>query len=194
MEPEVIQAELVLPNHLSFKKIQMYEKYPKGQSRGRHWKHLKQIIQAENFQNYPPDESNYVNIESPPSMHPCKKICDITGYEVWLYFQDWLLVISFPATISSVLCLIRDVVVVWVHFNRQICRNLVWIKGCFLFRFLPLLLPSIYVFFFFVGSRVIKGVQKRIDFVFHFHFALPSMEIGEMTKLSPLLMPCQPNL
>ena len=23
-----------------------------------------------------------VNIESPPSMHPCKKICDITGYEV----------------------------------------------------------------------------------------------------------------
>jgi len=23
-----------------------------------------------------------VNIESPPSMHPCKKICDITGFEV----------------------------------------------------------------------------------------------------------------
>ncbi|MCH86049.1 INO80 complex subunit C-like, partial [Trifolium medium] len=22
-----------------------------------------------------------VNIESPPSMHPCKRICDITGYE-----------------------------------------------------------------------------------------------------------------
>ncbi|GAU39145.1 hypothetical protein TSUD_147670 [Trifolium subterraneum] len=24
---------------------------------------------------------HYVNIESPPSMHPCKRICDITGYE-----------------------------------------------------------------------------------------------------------------
>ncbi|KAF4349984.1 hypothetical protein F8388_017562 [Cannabis sativa] len=34
----------------------MYEKYPKGQSRGRHWKHLRQIIQAENYQNFPPDE------------------------------------------------------------------------------------------------------------------------------------------
>ncbi|XP_028113644.1 uncharacterized protein LOC114311681 isoform X2 [Camellia sinensis] len=81
MEQEVIEADIVLPTHLSFKKVQMYEKYPKGQARGRHWKHLKQIIQAENYQNYPPDESNYVNIESPPSMHPCKRICDITGYE-----------------------------------------------------------------------------------------------------------------
>nr|XP_016509000.1 PREDICTED: chromatin-remodeling complex subunit ies6-like [Nicotiana tabacum] len=25
--------------------------------------------------------SQYVNIESPPSMHPCKKICDVTGFE-----------------------------------------------------------------------------------------------------------------
>ncbi|GKV23982.1 hypothetical protein SLEP1_g33646 [Rubroshorea leprosula] len=82
MEAEVIQSEIVLPTHLNFKKIQMYEKYPKGQSRGRHWKHLKQILQAENYQNYPPDEPNYINIESSPSMHPCKKICDITGFEV----------------------------------------------------------------------------------------------------------------
>lgn len=81
----MVDAELVLPTHLSFKRIQMYEKYPKGQSRGRHWKHLKQIIQAENYQNYPPDEPNYVNIESPPSMHPSKKICDITGYEAPYY-------------------------------------------------------------------------------------------------------------
>lgn len=58
MEPEVIEAEIVLPTHLSFKKVQMYEKFPKGQSRGRHWKHLKQIIQAENYQNYSPDEPN----------------------------------------------------------------------------------------------------------------------------------------
>ncbi|KAI8020776.1 Chromatin-remodeling complex subunit ies6 [Camellia lanceoleosa] len=85
MEQEVIEADIVLPTHLSFKKVQMYEKYPKGQARGRHWKHLKQIIQAENYQNYPPDESNYVNIESPPSMHPCKRICDITGYEAPYY-------------------------------------------------------------------------------------------------------------
>ncbi|KAL3642622.1 hypothetical protein CASFOL_013437 [Castilleja foliolosa] len=80
MEPEVVEAEMVLPTYMKFKKIQMYEKYPKGQARVR-WKHLKQIIQAENYQNYPPNEPNYVNIESPPSMHPCKRICDITGYE-----------------------------------------------------------------------------------------------------------------
>ncbi|XP_057948579.1 protein EIN6 ENHANCER [Malania oleifera] len=86
MEPELIEAEVVLPIHLSFKKIQMYEKYPKGQARGRHWKHLKQIIQAENYQNYPPDEPNYVNIESAPSMKPGKRICDITGYET-AYFD-----------------------------------------------------------------------------------------------------------
>ncbi|XP_004488502.1 protein EIN6 ENHANCER-like isoform X2 [Cicer arietinum] len=88
-----MEAELVLPNYLSFKRIQMYDKYPKGQSRGRHWKHLKQIIQAENYQNYPHDEPNYVNIESPPSMHPCKRICDITGYEVSNVLYDSCLVV-----------------------------------------------------------------------------------------------------
>ncbi|KAF5745771.1 chromatin-remodeling complex subunit ies6 [Tripterygium wilfordii] len=81
MEPEVVEAELVLPTCLSFKKIQMHEKYPKGQSRGRQWKHLKQILQAENFQNGSPDEPNYINIESPPSMHPPMRICDMTGFE-----------------------------------------------------------------------------------------------------------------
>ncbi|XP_021724752.1 chromatin-remodeling complex subunit ies6-like [Chenopodium quinoa] len=85
MEKEVLEAELVLPTHLSFKKVQMYEKYPKGQSRGRHWKHLKQILQAENYQNYPLDEPNYMNVEAPPSMHPPKRICDITGYEALYY-------------------------------------------------------------------------------------------------------------
>ncbi|KAL3569812.1 hypothetical protein D5086_029702 [Populus alba] len=81
MEAELINAELVLPTHFSFKRIQIYEKYPKGQPRGR-WKHLKQILQAENYQNCPPDEPNYVNIESPPSMHPPLRICDITGFEL----------------------------------------------------------------------------------------------------------------
>ena len=52
------EAELVLPTHLSLKHIQMYEKYPKGQSRGRHWKHLKQILQAKNYQSYLLDEPN----------------------------------------------------------------------------------------------------------------------------------------
>ncbi|KAI7751912.1 hypothetical protein M8C21_029960, partial [Ambrosia artemisiifolia] len=45
------------------------------------WKHLRQIIQAENYHNYPPQEPNYVNIESPPSMQPQKQICAITGFE-----------------------------------------------------------------------------------------------------------------
>ncbi|KAK8527800.1 hypothetical protein V6N13_085607 [Hibiscus sabdariffa] len=38
-----------------------------------------EVIRAE--LNYDPDEPNYVNIESPPSMQPCKRICDITGFE-----------------------------------------------------------------------------------------------------------------
>lgn len=52
-----MEADVVLAVDLSYKKTQAYEKYPKGQSRGR-WKHLKQILQAENFQDYPPEEPN----------------------------------------------------------------------------------------------------------------------------------------
>ncbi|KAK1286316.1 hypothetical protein QJS10_CPB20g00006 [Acorus calamus] len=81
MELEVVHADILLPPVLGFKKIQMADKYPKGQSRGRHWKHLKQILQAENYLNYPANEPNYINIESPPSMYPPKKFCDITGFE-----------------------------------------------------------------------------------------------------------------
>ncbi|MGV7354918.1 hypothetical protein PJM26_30990, partial [Mycobacterium kansasii] len=77
---EVIEAEVVLPTYINFKKIQIFDKYHKGQPRGR-WKHLKQIIQAENFQSFSPHQPNYLNIESPPSMHPPKRLCDITGYE-----------------------------------------------------------------------------------------------------------------
>ncbi|CAH8273729.1 unnamed protein product [Arabidopsis lyrata] len=73
-----MEADIVVPSRLSFKKIQAYEKYPKGQSSSRRWKHLKQILQAENFQ---PDLPTYVNIQSPPSTQPCKRICDLTGYE-----------------------------------------------------------------------------------------------------------------
>ncbi|KAG0475775.1 hypothetical protein HPP92_015461 [Vanilla planifolia] len=81
MEPEVVNSELLLPTVLLFKKVQMGDKYPKGQARGRHWKHLKQILQAENYQSYPANEPNYLNIETPPSMYPSKKFCDITGFE-----------------------------------------------------------------------------------------------------------------
>ncbi|KAJ0011383.1 hypothetical protein Pint_33553 [Pistacia integerrima] len=42
---------------------------------------LSRFFKLKNYQNYPPDEPNYVNIESPPSMHPCKRLCDMTGYE-----------------------------------------------------------------------------------------------------------------
>ncbi|XP_047333803.1 chromatin-remodeling complex subunit ies6-like [Impatiens glandulifera] len=85
MEYELNEAEIVLPSHLSFKKIQIYEKYPKGQARNRHWKNLKQIIRDDSVRIQHPDEPNYVNIATPPSMHPVKRICDITGYEAPYY-------------------------------------------------------------------------------------------------------------
>ncbi|KAG5253445.1 chromatin-remodeling complex [Salix suchowensis] len=75
MEAELINAELVLPTHFSFKRIQIYEKYPKGQPRGR-WKHLKQILQAENYQNFHTDEPNFTTIHA-----PTLRICDITRFE-----------------------------------------------------------------------------------------------------------------
>lgn len=58
MEAEVVRSEMVLPTVLGFKRIQMSDKYPKGQSRGRYWKHLKQLLQSENFGTYPPNEPN----------------------------------------------------------------------------------------------------------------------------------------
>ncbi|EFJ38168.1 hypothetical protein SELMODRAFT_75622 [Selaginella moellendorffii] len=80
-EEAIDAAECVLPALLPFKRSQLLERYPKGNTRGRHWKHLKQIIQAENFHLLPADEPNYVNVESPPSMYPSKKYCDISGFE-----------------------------------------------------------------------------------------------------------------
>ena len=53
-----MEAGILLPPVLPFKRIQISEKYPKGQSRNRHWKHLKQILQAENYQAYSPEEPN----------------------------------------------------------------------------------------------------------------------------------------
>lgn len=81
MSVDLNDPDLLLPSTLPFKSIQLTDRYPKGQTRGRHWKHLKQILQAENYQTYPADEPTYVNIEAPPSMYPAKKYCDITGFE-----------------------------------------------------------------------------------------------------------------
>ncbi|CAM6117790.1 unnamed protein product [Calypogeia fissa] len=78
---ELVDADLILPSVLSFKRSQLSDRYPKGHSRGRHWKHLKQIIQAENYHLYSAGEPTYISIESPPSMYPAKKYCDITGFE-----------------------------------------------------------------------------------------------------------------
>ena len=52
------EAGVVLPTTLPFKSTQLSERYRKGQARGRHWKHLKQILQAENYHLYPIDEPN----------------------------------------------------------------------------------------------------------------------------------------
>ncbi|CAN8276775.1 unnamed protein product [Cochlearia groenlandica] len=81
MEGELVNADIVIPMKLKFKKMQSHEKYPKGQTRGR-WKHLKQILQADSsLKDSPPNLPNYMKIESPPSTQPCKRICDVTGFE-----------------------------------------------------------------------------------------------------------------
>ncbi|CAN6242312.1 unnamed protein product, partial [Urochloa humidicola] len=81
MEPEVVKAEMVLAPTLPFKKVQTADKYPKGQSRGRQWKHLRHLLQAADASSMPPDRPNYLNIQSPPSIYPPKRYCDITGFE-----------------------------------------------------------------------------------------------------------------
>ncbi|GJN27944.1 hypothetical protein PR202_gb16012 [Eleusine coracana subsp. coracana] len=58
MEPEVMKAEMVLAPTLPFKKVQTADKYPKGQSRGRQWKHLRYLLQAADASTMPPDQPN----------------------------------------------------------------------------------------------------------------------------------------
>ncbi|KAF8721758.1 hypothetical protein HU200_022936 [Digitaria exilis] len=81
MEPEVVRAEMVLAPTLPFKKVQTADKYPKGQSRGRQWKHLRHLLQAADASSMPPDRPNYLNIQSSPSIYPPKRYCDVTGFE-----------------------------------------------------------------------------------------------------------------
>lgn len=88
MEPEVVESEMVLPNHMRFKKIQMYEKYPKGQARVR-WKHLKQIIPAENYQNYSPDEPNCESFLSNCEITLCVQIISTIKLSLILEVQDY---------------------------------------------------------------------------------------------------------
>jgi len=76
-----VRTEMVLAPSLPFKKVQMADKYPKGQSRGRQWKHLRHLLQAADASPMPPDCPNYLNIQSPPSIYPSKRYCDITGFE-----------------------------------------------------------------------------------------------------------------
>uniref|UniRef100_R7WFD5 Vps72/YL1 C-terminal domain-containing protein n=1 Tax=Aegilops tauschii TaxID=37682 RepID=R7WFD5_AEGTA len=66
---------------MAFKKVQTADKYPKGQSRGRQWKHLRHLLQAADATSLPPDRPNYLNIQSPPSVYPPKRYCDVTGFE-----------------------------------------------------------------------------------------------------------------
>ncbi|XP_051219727.1 protein EIN6 ENHANCER [Lolium perenne] len=81
MESEVQRAEMLLAPTMAFKKVQMADKYPKGQSRGRQWKHLRFLLQAADATSLPPDRPNYLNIQSPPSIYPPKRYCDVTGFE-----------------------------------------------------------------------------------------------------------------
>ncbi|KAL5649597.1 hypothetical protein ACJX0J_040406, partial [Zea mays] len=81
MESEVVRMEMVLAPTLPFKKVQTADKYPKGQSRGRQWKHLRHLLQSADASSMPPDRPNYMNIQSPPSIYPPKRYCDLTGFE-----------------------------------------------------------------------------------------------------------------
>ncbi|KAI4980120.1 hypothetical protein ZWY2020_016873, partial [Hordeum vulgare] len=49
---------------------------------GRQWKHLRLLLQAADSSSLPPDRPNYLNIQSPPSIFPPKRYCDVTGFEV----------------------------------------------------------------------------------------------------------------
>eukprot|EP00245_Coleochaete_scutata_P014862 TRINITY_DN642_c0_g1_i2.p1 TRINITY_DN642_c0_g1~~TRINITY_DN642_c0_g1_i2.p1 ORF type:complete len:106 (-),score=15.04 TRINITY_DN642_c0_g1_i2:100-417(-) len=80
--PDCGEEDLALPSDHTFKVSQSCERYPRSQARGRHWKHLKQIIQGENGQLGPTNEPTYGTVDAPPALYPARKYCDITGFEV----------------------------------------------------------------------------------------------------------------
>lgn len=79
--PDPSLDDLLLPAVLPFKRSQLEDRFPRSAPRPQRWKHLKQILQAEEFHTLPASEPTYVNIEAPPSMYPAKKYCDVTGLE-----------------------------------------------------------------------------------------------------------------
>lgn len=107
MEQEVVDAEIVLPTHLSFKRIQMYEKYPKSQSRSRHWKHLKQILQAENYQNYPPDEPTCKFLETFYSFPWMPE------YHIINYFKKMLRMFWRASKVVFAYCVEKNIFLIW---------------------------------------------------------------------------------
>ena len=76
MEQQLLDADILLPSVLSFKKVQTSVKYPDKKQ----WKRLSEIIEAENYDSFPAGEPNYLNIQSTPSSYPAKTYCDITGF------------------------------------------------------------------------------------------------------------------
>ena len=77
MEQQLLDADILLPSVLSFKKVQTSVKYPDKKLQ---WKRLSEIIEAENYDSFPAGEPNYLNIQSTPSSYPAKTYCDITGF------------------------------------------------------------------------------------------------------------------
>mmetsp|Transcript_15989 Transcript_15989/g.54529 ORF Transcript_15989/g.54529 Transcript_15989/m.54529 type:complete len:141 (-) Transcript_15989:2032-2454(-) len=73
-EEDTISSEICLPEHLPFK----LSTQRKWEARPRR---LKQLLQAERYEERPVAEPTYVNIEAPPSTYPAKKYCDITGLQ-----------------------------------------------------------------------------------------------------------------
>lgn len=60
----MVRAEMVLAPTLPFKTVQTADKYPKGQSRGRQWKHLRHLLQAADASSMPPDHPNCEHLPS----------------------------------------------------------------------------------------------------------------------------------
>lgn len=50
-----------------------------GRKRDARPKRLRQILAAEKYEERPPSEPTFVNIDAPPSTYPPKRYCDITG-------------------------------------------------------------------------------------------------------------------
>jgi INO80 complex subunit C len=69
MESEVQRAEMLLAPTMAFKKVQMADKYPKGQSRGRQWKHLRFLLQAADATSLPPDRPNCERLVTSPLLN-----------------------------------------------------------------------------------------------------------------------------